>query len=229
MGCLVMIALLHNWAMASLLAPPTLSSPAGQQGQFSVAVQFARPTPPPASAPVRPAPIKPVTPSKPESVTKAVNKAAKPIKPKKVASKPVEVAKPVAKTTTPPAKQATQDQLDEASPSSEPQQTARASSQAANGAHQQVVVTEPLFAAPPTPPRYPTIARKRGQQGTVWLDVWLDEEGKQAKLAIAKSSGLAVLDESALKAVSQWQFQGYRVGGVRMASRVRIPVEFALN
>lgn len=91
------------------------------------------------------------------------------------------------------------------------------------------IITEPVFATQPTPPRYPTVARKRGQEGTVWLDIWLDETGKKSKLEVTQSSGLALLDASALKAVSGWQFKPYEKNGIRTASRVRIPVVFSLN
>lgn len=97
------------------------------------------------------------------------------------------------------------------------------------GIHHVPVVTEPLFTKPPTPPKYPTIARKRGQHGTVWLEIWLDDQGQQSKLSIMQSSGVDVLDRAALKAVAGWHFQPYIVNGAGAVSRVQIPVEFALN
>ncbi|MAZ71024.1 MAG: hypothetical protein CMK45_10680 [Porticoccus sp.] len=97
------------------------------------------------------------------------------------------------------------------------------------GIHTAPLVTEPLFARPPTPPNYPTVARKRGQQGTVWLDIWLDDEGEQRQLSVSKSSGIAVLDEAALQAVASWEFMPYRINGKSAASRVRVPVQFALK
>ena len=91
------------------------------------------------------------------------------------------------------------------------------------------IITKPVFAAQPKPPRYPVVARKRGQEGTVWLDIWLDEKGNKSKLEVTQSSGLALLDKSALKAVSEWKFKPYERNGIRIASRVRIPVVFSLN
>jgi len=91
------------------------------------------------------------------------------------------------------------------------------------------IITKPVFAAQPKPPRYPAVARKRGQEGTVWLDIWLDEKGNKSKLEVTQSSGLALLDKSALKAVSEWKFKPYERNGIRIASRVRIPVVFSLN
>jgi protein TonB len=98
-----------------------------------------------------------------------------------------------------------------------------------SGAHDQIEISEPVFASQPNPPRYPTIARKRGQEGVVWLDIWLNAQGHQVKLALLKSSGLQVLDSAALSAVKRWQFKPRVIDGIARASRVHIPVEFSLN
>jgi len=92
------------------------------------------------------------------------------------------------------------------------------------------LVEQLMFAHPPTPPRYPAIAKKRGQQGKVLLELWLNESGQQSHLTIAKSSGFEVLDNAALKAVAHWQFKAHSPDGfTRVASRIRVPIEFALN
>ncbi|ROS00349.1 outer membrane transport energization protein TonB [Sinobacterium caligoides] len=96
------------------------------------------------------------------------------------------------------------------------------------GVHQEVI-SEPLFADAPVPPVYPRIARKRGQEGTVWIDIALDDKGRQTRVEIYKSSGVRLLDRAALKAVQQWQFLAQRVGNTSYASLVRIPVEFSLD
>ncbi|GGA69612.1 protein TonB [Neiella marina] len=119
-------------------------------------------------------------------------------------------------------------QVTENEQDSEPQNAVASNNQAA-GAHQEPVFVEPLFAAPPTPPRYPTIARKRGQQGVVWVDVWLDEHGQQTQTTVSQSSGLNSLDESALAAVGNWRFKPHQINGLAIASRVRIPIEFSLQ
>lgn len=91
------------------------------------------------------------------------------------------------------------------------------------------LISNPSFSAPPKPPRYPSVARKRGQQGTVWLEIWLDELGEQTRLFVSESSGVPALDKAALRAVSAWQFQPHRYESSVIASRIRIPVEFVLN
>lgn len=96
------------------------------------------------------------------------------------------------------------------------------------GMHQEVVL-DPKFKAPPNPPVYPRLARKRGMEGVVWLDVWLDRTGEQTRLEVFDSSGIDLLDQAAIDAVAQWQFVPKHLAGMTIASRVRIPVEFNLQ
>lgn len=91
------------------------------------------------------------------------------------------------------------------------------------------LVSEPSFSKPPEQPRYPALAKKRGQEGTVWLEVWLDAAGEQIQRKISESSGINILDKAALKAVSRWEFLPYRQKNMTIASRVKIPVQFVLN
>ncbi|MEX2961469.1 TonB family protein [Microbulbifer sp. TYP-18] len=115
-------------------------------------------------------------------------------------------------------------------PRQEPLATASASSaEQQPGVHAEPVIAEPVFTSPPEPPRYPPLARKRGQEGIVLVEIWLDERGRQTKLTLLESSGVAVLDEAAIAAVSHWQFEPRRENGIGAESRVRIPVEFALR
>ncbi|BDY04267.1 energy transducer TonB [Ferrimonas sp. YFM] len=91
------------------------------------------------------------------------------------------------------------------------------------------LVTQPAFRTPPSPPRYPRIAQKRGQQGVALVEVWLNELGDQIKLELLESSGHSSLDRAALAAVKNWQFAPLTQGNQGQSSRVRIPVRFALN
>ncbi|GLQ30334.1 energy transducer TonB [Litoribrevibacter albus] len=97
-----------------------------------------------------------------------------------------------------------------------------------SGVHQDIIL-DPQFKSDPQPPVYPRLARKRGQEGVVWLDVWLDSRGEQTKLEVYDSSGVGSLDQAAIDAVSQWQFVPKHAAGMTIASRVRIPVHFVLN
>lgn len=91
------------------------------------------------------------------------------------------------------------------------------------------LVSIPSFSKPPKSLRYPTLARKRGQQGTVWLEIWLNELGQQTKRVVSESSGVSILDSAALEAVSQWEFMPHTQANITVASRVKIPIEFVLN
>lgn len=91
------------------------------------------------------------------------------------------------------------------------------------------LIKTPLFKTPPTPPPYPVMARRRGQEGVVLLEVWLDEQGRQTQLAIKKSSGNQSLDTSAITSVQKWSFQAHSIDGLSVASRVHIPIRFRLN
>jgi periplasmic protein TonB len=77
-------------------------------------------------------------------------------------------------------------------------------------------------------PEYPESARKEGRQGTVVLRVLVDEEGRTKALEINHSSGYAALDQAAVETVRRWRFHSARYGDKRVASWVKIPIEFHL-
>ncbi len=55
-------------------------------------------------------------------------------------------------------------------------------------------------------PHYPLSAKRRGQQGIVALKLLVQPTGKIANIQLEKSSGFAVLDQSAMSAVKKWIF-----------------------
>jgi protein TonB len=79
------------------------------------------------------------------------------------------------------------------------------------------------------PPPYPGLARKRGQEGTVILQVFVNSEGRVDDLKIETPSGFAMLDRAAIKAVRKWRFEPGRRGKVKISMRVRVPVTFKLK
>ncbi|MDO6762836.1 energy transducer TonB [Agarivorans sp. 1_MG-2023] len=89
--------------------------------------------------------------------------------------------------------------------------------------------SQPRFAKPPTAPVYPRLAKKRGLEGTVMVEVWLDPKGQQTKREINASSGVKSLDKAALKAVKKWRFKALMVDGQAQASRALIPIRFKLS
>jgi protein TonB len=86
----------------------------------------------------------------------------------------------------------------------------------------------PLYRLNPVPD-YPMIARKRGYQGTVVLEVLVDRQGRVADLRLSDSCGYAVLDQAAMTSVRTWLFDPGTRGGERVDMWVKVPVRFKLE
>lgn len=95
-------------------------------------------------------------------------------------------------------------------------------------AHSEVLSTEPRFARTPAPPVYPAQAKRRQQQGTVWVEVRLNAQGRQLAVQVLRTSGVPSLDKAALAAVRKWQFLPETHSGMGVPSRIHIPIEFAI-
>jgi periplasmic protein TonB len=102
-----------------------------------------------------------------------------------------------------------------------------------------VVGKTPRFVAyedAPTPIRkikavYPEFAQNAGLQGDVWVDVEVFKSGKVGAVEIKKSlmAGPGGLDEEAIKAVKQWEFQPAMSNGKPVSCWVTFPVGFYLE
>jgi len=55
-------------------------------------------------------------------------------------------------------------------------------------------------------PPYPSASRRAGEEGTVLLAIVIDQDGRPLDISVARSSGYAALDESAVNAVRKWRF-----------------------
>jgi len=100
---------------------------------------------------------------------------------------------------------------------------------------------EPAAAPPVAPPManashlnnpapvYPPGARRRGEQGTVYLDLLVMADGTVGDISLRRSSGFPDLDASALKAVARWRFVPASRGGVPLDWRYVLPVSFSLK
>ena len=100
---------------------------------------------------------------------------------------------------------------------------------------------EPVAAPPVAPPManashlnnpapvYPQLSRRRGEQGTVYLDLLVLADGTVGDIGLKRSSGFPELDESALKAVVRWRFVPASRGGVPLDWRYVLPVSFNLR
>ncbi len=86
---------------------------------------------------------------------------------------------------------------------------------------------KPTYRSNPSP-KYPRIARIRGFQGNVLLDVLVNADGTVDDIKIFKSSGHPVLDRSAESTVKQWLFEPGRIGKRKVDMWVRVPIRFEL-
>jgi protein TonB len=86
----------------------------------------------------------------------------------------------------------------------------------------------PLYRENP-PPRYPRIARRKGYEGTVVLEVLVNPEGKVADCRIIRSCGHSVLDKAAMKSIRNWLFEPGMRGDKKVEMWVKVPIKFQLK
>lgn len=79
------------------------------------------------------------------------------------------------------------------------------------------------------PPRYPTRARVRHQEGIVRLLVRIGPKGRPDDISLEKSSGYALLDGAARDAVRRWRFEPAKKNGEPVESMTIVPVRFSLD
>jgi len=78
-------------------------------------------------------------------------------------------------------------------------------------------------------PAYPELARKRGQQGMVLLEVQVGPTGSVTQLRLHRSSGYQNLDRAALETVARWRFRPGKENEQPVSMWVRVPVRFVLE
>jgi protein TonB len=93
---------------------------------------------------------------------------------------------------------------------------------------QMIREAKPLYRSNPSP-KYPRIARIRGYQGNVLLDVLVNKNGKVNDLKIYKSSGYPILDRAASSSVKHWLFEPGMIGDNKVNMWVRVPIRFELK
>ncbi|MFO1300878.1 MAG: TonB family protein [Burkholderiaceae bacterium] len=64
-----------------------------------------------------------------------------------------------------------------------------------------------------TPPPYPGMARRLGDQGEVRLDVHVGADGRVTEVRLKQSSGSTLLDRTAIDTVRKWRFKPATVDG----------------
>lgn len=78
-------------------------------------------------------------------------------------------------------------------------------------------------------PEYPSLAMRRGWEGTVLLRVHVLASGKPGEIQIQKSSGRDQLDDAALAAVKRWSFVPAKQGDVAQEGWVSVPIDFKIK
>jgi protein TonB len=77
---------------------------------------------------------------------------------------------------------------------------------------------------------YPSLARQRGWQGEVWLAVRVETDGQLRAPRVARSSGFAVLDQSALHSLARVpRLAEVEAWHVSTALDLRVPVIYRLE
>ena len=90
-----------------------------------------------------------------------------------------------------------------------------------------VSAVRPLMYVNPAPV-YPRMAREHGWEGTVRLDVLVEQNGHSGAIEIEQSSGHKILDDSAVATVRNWKFTPARFGAMRVSSKIIIPIQFTI-
>lgn len=148
-----------------------------------------------------PAPV--TAPKTPEPAPAKLQPAKKPvIKPKQeqlAAKSPVPSEKKRAEPAPEPPKPA--EQVKESAPAPAAETPPKSMQTAPVALSSELAVSCPKL----TPPEYPAISRRMGEEGKLILRVELDENGRIDKAKVLNSSGYERLDAAALTAVKSWQ------------------------
>lgn len=75
-------------------------------------------------------------------------------------------------------------------------------------------------------PAYPKLSERRGEQGTVLLNVLVAVDGRPREVSVKASSGYERLDQAAREAVLGWTFVPGKRNGAAMEMSVDVPIRF---
>ncbi len=78
-------------------------------------------------------------------------------------------------------------------------------------------------------PVYPPASRRRGEEGTVLLELWVGADGSVSEVSIKRSSGFVRLDRAAREAVRRWRYIPARQGNRPIEYRYLQPITFGLR
>ncbi|MFY0729470.1 energy transducer TonB [Pseudomonas sp. NFX15] len=215
LGVLALLA--HGAVIYWVNQQPTAVLPIVPPETPPMTIEFSRPAPPVVEPPP-PQPVQPVV-EPPPPVEDEL--AVRPPPPR-----PVPKPKPVAKPIPKPAPKAVEQPPAPAKPTAP--------------------VAAPAAPAPPAPtpvtpasatagylknpaPEYPSLAQRKGWEGTVLLRVHVLASGKPGEIQVQKRSGRDALDEAALNAVKRWSFVPAKQGEVAQDGWVSVPIDFKIH
>lgn len=209
-GAFSAVIAIHVIAAGLLLAPTSIPAPGRIEQPVPITIVLPDVQPPPPVPPIvkkklEPTPVDPIRKVQPPEVKPQVNTHAS------------NDAPPIAASTdsTSPTKVAAGGTVEgPVEPKTEP-----------------VVVrgSQLAYASAPAPV-YPRNALRDGIEGTVVLEVTVDENGKPIDVVIATSSGSRELDRAAREQVLRaWRFQPAMQNGHAVRAIGRVPVNFTLN
>lgn len=78
-------------------------------------------------------------------------------------------------------------------------------------------------------PAYPSFARRQGYEGRVIIRVRVSSMGSVGAAQVVRSSGYAMLDETALSAIKRWRFRPAQQGGKPVEATLNVPITFKLR
>ena len=79
------------------------------------------------------------------------------------------------------------------------------------------------------PPSYPKRARREGLEGRVVLSVLVTNTGSVKNIYVLETSGVLLLDEAAITAVTNWSFIPAKIKDTAVESTKLIPIRFQLE
>jgi protein TonB len=80
-----------------------------------------------------------------------------------------------------------------------------------------------------SPPVYPAMSKRMGEQGRVVLRVLIGADGVPQQAEVQQSSGHGRLDRAAAEAVMRWRYVSGKRGGVPETMWFQVPIEFKLE
>lgn len=202
--------------------PPMIAAPPPPPPPVMAAAPPPPPTPPPAAAlaaPILPPPTPPAPVEEARPHIAEAQPTPEPEQPRQVA----EVPQP-APERRPPPRAAT------AQPTPQPVRlNAALQGMESFTLEGRVVPPEALDAARNRRPNYPESSRRRGQEGTVMLELRVDANGRVTEVRVVESSGFSALDAAAVETLREWRFRPAQRAGMPVAGSLTTAVHFRLE